>query len=300
MNARRKAKSDMYQVVEQVCDENPEIIAEIVAFQTAVNKFKAIIAQIFETEQFRSQPLSGITAGKTADRTNLCKFAAAAAGFIYAYASATKNAALKADVNFSHSKLLQMRDELLVQTSQNIHNLGMANKTALADYGVTGAKLTELQTAIDAFKDSMLKPRTAKDQKATLTVNHAELFAQTDDILVNQMDFLVKNFEQTHHDFINRYRQARKIKDPATTKTQLKGIVTNKSDGAPVKGALITIVQLNKIAVANSTGEYQFKPTDYGEFTIKVTANGFQNFEIDEFRIKKGEINKLDVRLEFN
>ena len=297
MNTRQKSKSEMYQTVGQVCDDEAGIISEIAAFQTAVNQFKAIFAQILETEQIRSQPLTGITAGKSADRANLTKTAAAVAGFLSAYASVTKNAALKSDVNFSNSKLLLMREDMLVQTAQNIHDLGTANAAALKDYGVTAAKSAELQTAIDAFKISMLKPRTAKDQKATLTVNRDELFAQMDDILINQMDFLVKNFEQTHPDFVRKYRQARKIKDPATVKTQLKGVVTTKSEGLPIKGASITIVELGLSTKTRANGEYHFKPIDQGEFTIKANATGFQDFEKDEVRITKGEVNKLDILL---
>ena len=146
----------------------------------------------------------------------------------------------------------------------------------------------------------MLKPRSAKDQKATLTVNRDELFAQMDDILINQMDFLVKNFEQTHPDFVRKYRQARKIKDAAHTKTQLKGVVTNKADGQPIKGATITIVELGISTKTRANGEYHFKPIDHGEFTVKVTATGFQDFEKDEVKIKMGEVNKLDIRLEIN
>lgn len=297
MNARQKAKSDMCQVVEQVCDENSAILGEIVAFQTAVNQFKALIAQLLETGQFRSMPLTGITLDKGADRTNLAKKVTNIAGFTYAYASVTKNETLKAEVNFSHSKFLQMRENQFVFTCQNIHDLCTANLAALQDYGVTAAKLTDLQAAIDAFKESMLKPRLAKGQKATLTDNEEEILAQLDDILTNQMDTLIANYEDAHPDFVSHYREARKIKDPASTKTQLKGIVTNKSDGLAIKGATVTVVELNLTTKTNSAGEYQFKPIDYGEFTMRVTAMGFQDFEIDEIKVKLGEVNRLDVEL---
>lgn len=297
MNARRRAKSDMYQVVKQVCDDNSGILSEIVAFQTAVNQFKAISAQILETEQFRNMPLTGITLDKSADRTHLCKLVTNIAGFIYAYAAVSKNETLKAEVNFSHSKFLQMREDQLVHNSQNVHDLGITNLAALKDYGVTQAKLDELQSAIDAFKDSMPKPRTAKGQKITLTSNEAGLFEQADDILLNQMDLLISNFESAHPDFVKNYREARKIKDPAITKTQLKGTVTNKSDGMPVKNAAVTVVELNLTTQTNSAGEYRFKPVNYGEYTVRVTATGFRDFEISEVKVKLGDVNSLNVEL---
>lgn len=297
MNARQKAKSDMYQVIEQVCDDNPGIISELVAFQTAVNKYKALIAQIFETEQFRSLPLTGITLDKGADRTKLCKLVSNIARFAFAYASATKNETLKAEVDYSHSKFLLLREDQLVSISQNIHDIGITNLPALKDYGITDAKLTELQAAIDAFKASIPKPRAAKGQKITMTGNLEELFAQTDDILINQMDALLSNFETAHPNFVKDYRVARRIKDPATTATQLKGKITNKSDGKPVKDATITVVELALTTKSNSAGNYKFKPIDYGEYTIKVTATGFQDYEVDETRVLLGDANVLDVGL---
>ena len=72
----------MCRVVESVCDENPEIIAELVGFQTAFNKFKGLLAQIIETEQFRIVPLNGIAAEKAAERSRLAKQIANIAGFI--------------------------------------------------------------------------------------------------------------------------------------------------------------------------------------------------------------------------
>ena len=152
----------MYQVVEQVCDDNTSILGETVAFQTAVNQFKVKIAQLLETEQFRSLQLTGIALDKGADRSKLSKKITNIAGFMSAYASATKNETLNAEVNFSCTKFLQMREDQLVYTSQNIHDLAVANPSALKDYGITYTNLEDLQTAIDAFKETMPKPRTAK------------------------------------------------------------------------------------------------------------------------------------------
>lgn len=297
MNARQKAKTDMCRVVESICDENSVIISELVGFQTAFNKFKNLLAQVFETEQFRIVPLNGIAAEKAADRTKLAKQIANLAGFIHAYASATTNDTLRAEVNFSYSKFIQMRQDQLVSVSQNIHNLAVANLAALGNYGVTDAKLEALQKAIDDFREAIPKPRAAKGQKTTMTVNLNEILEQIDDILVNQMDALVPNFEEANPDFVRRYREARKIIDPATTKTQLKGVVKSKTDGLPIKGATVTIVELNLTTKTNSAGEYLFKPVQNGEIAIRINVEGFQELEKDEIKIKLGEINHCNFEL---
>lgn len=297
MNARQKAKTDMFKAIEQVCDDNSNILGEIVAFRNAFNQFKTLLAGLLETEQLRSLPLTGIAADKSADRARLCELLTTIAGFIYAYAASNKNETLKAEVNYTRSKFLQMREDQLVSVSQNIHALGTDNKDALRDFGVADANLSNLQTAINAFKDSLPKPRLAKGQKVTMTAAAEETLAQLDEILTNQMDFLIEGFKSSNSNFVNLYREARKIKDPATTTTQLKGTVTNKADNTPIKDATITVVELNISTKTNSSGEYSFKPIEIGEFTIKVTANGFQDYEINEFKVKLGEVNKLNLHL---
>lgn len=287
----------MFQVVERVCRDRADILGEIIAFQTAFEQFRAILAQLLETGQFRSQPLTGITQDKSADRLKLCKLIAKIAGFIYAYASAAKNNTLKAEVDFSHTKFLQMRENQLIFTTQNIYDLAVANLRALKDYGVTQAKLDELRGALDAFIASKSNPRSAQMQKITLTAKENQLIEDIDEILTNQLDLLIENYEEAHPEFVTNYHESRKIKDPATTKTQLSGMVTNKADGSPIKGATVTVVELNLTRKTNSAGEYLFKPVDQGNFAVKVTAEGFLDFETDEIRVKLGEINGLNITL---
>ena len=92
------------------------------------------------------------------------------------------------------------------------------------------------------------------------------------------------------------YENAREIDDPNTT-TQLKGTVTSKADHTPVKAATVTIVETAQTMKTGSTGEYSFKPLQSGQYTVRATAAGFQDFESDEIDVKLGAVNHLDVEL---
>ncbi|MGC2238144.1 MAG: carboxypeptidase-like regulatory domain-containing protein [Pyrinomonadaceae bacterium] len=111
------------------------------------------------------------------------------------------------------------------------------------------------------------------------------------------MDKLVVAFRKTPPDFYNTYFKFREISDPHTTTTQLKGFVTKASDETPIKNASVTIVEAAKTAKTKSTGEYSFKPISNGKYTVRVTAEGFADFEVDEVEVKLGEVNHLDVKL---
>lgn len=300
MNIRQEAKLTMYRAVETHCDDNASLIATVPAFQTAFNEFKTKIAEILSVEQLRDASLAGIAAGKSNLKQTLCRQTVDMAGIIYAFASETGNETLKAESQFSYSKLLQTRDDELAPRCQNIHARAAENKTQLADYGITTASLTALQKAIDDYQTETPKPRTAKSQRKTQTANLRRLFKETDDLLKTRLDKLVANFKTANPDFAAAYEANRIIIDPAVTTTQLKGKVTNKTNNAPIKDATVLVVETNITAKTNTSGEYQIKPIAPNKYTIRTTATGFQAYEQNDVEVKLGVVNKLDINLEGN
>ena len=147
------------------------------------------------------------------------------------------------EVDFPVSRLMRLRDELTAPNCQNIHDKGTANLAALADYGITAQMLADLQDLIDRYSADTPKPRSAISSRKTTTANLAALFDQTDRILKERMDKIVVLFRSSQPVFVETYENARRIIDPATTTTQLKGKVTDKSDSSPVKNATVTAVR---------------------------------------------------------
>jgi hypothetical protein len=297
MNAEQIAKLNMYDAVKTVCQDNATTIATINAFKTALDEFKDKISAIKEVAQQKDMTTTGIAADKKVRKENLSRTASAVAGAIYAYAATTGNNTLKQEVNFSAYDLQRTKDAMLAPRCQNIHDLGAANLTALADYGINAAKLAELQTAIDAFADSAPKPRAAKTTRSAMVANLRQLFNEADQILDERMDALLPQFAATNPDFVATYQSARKILDPQTTTTQLKGTVTNQSDAAPVADATITVVEASKTAKTDANGDYLIKPLEIGTYTVTVTKTGFNNFQITGVEVKLGQVNSLAVEL---
>ncbi len=300
MNSLQEAKLNMYRAVETHCGDNAAVAASIPAFQAAFNDFKAKIAEIVAADQQHNAILTGITVDKGQLKQALCEQAATVAGAIYAFASVTQNNELKQQVNVSLSKLLKTSDNKLAARCRIIHEAGAANIDELADYGIKPALLTALQAAIDEYSANAPKPRAAVSHRKTITAALRALFREADTVLIERMDKLINLFRETHPDFADTYEAARRIIDPNTTTTQLKGIVTNKADAAPVKGASVTVVETGQTVKTDSAGEYSFKPLHSGQYTLRVTAPGFNDFEDDEVEVKLGEINHLDVKLAAN
>jgi hypothetical protein len=300
MNAKEEATVTMFRGIEQHLDVNSNIISTISALAAAVAAFKAKIADIISTEQLTSISLSGITVAKSNSKLALSQIAADIAAVIAAYAVATVNTTLEAEVNYSFYKLKRMRDEQLAPACQTIHDRAVEHQSELKDYGISAAKIAELQTAIADYAAKTPNPRTALGSRKTQTAHRRELLRQAEALLKKQIDKLIKNFRITESEFYNTYFNLREIPDAPTTFTQLTGIVTDSADAQPIKAATVEIVELAKIAKTNTAGKYAFKPVKHGEYTVKVTKEDYQPFEKDEIEVKMGDIKHLDVSLVSN
>jgi hypothetical protein len=297
MKSAQQAKLNMYDAVKTVCQDNAATVAAINAFKTALDEFRDKIDTIKEVAQQKDMPTTGIAADKKARKRNLSRIAGAIAGAVYAYAAATGNDILKQEVKFTTSELLRTKDAMLAPRCRNIHDLATANLAALADYGVTAAKLTELQTAVDAFAEAAPKPRAAKTVRSTIVASLAQLFAAADAILSERMDTVVGMFAATNPDFVATYQSARIIVDAPTTATQLKGTVTNQSDNTPITSATVTIVETAQTAETAPNGNYLIKPAEIGAYTVTVTKTGFNNFQKTGVEVKLGQVNSLNIEL---
>ena len=308
MNAIQEAKLKMYRATEIYCDDNAAIINSNVAFLAAYNNFKANIESIITTAQADGVPTTGITADKMNSKQKLCRMTAETAGVIYAYAVTVGDNTLKMAVDFPISDLTRMREDSLAARCQNIHDAGVANLAALADYGIMQAALDNLQAQIDAYSADTPKTRAAISQRKTTTGNLAALFDETDTLLRDRMDRLVQTFKAAYPDFVQTYEATRRTIKPPTTVTQLKGVIINKTTGSPVKNATVTATpnpteppNINDrtpfSALSDAAGAYSFKPLPNGAYTITVTAIGYTGFEADNVDVKLGEITTLDVEL---
>ena len=131
------------------------------------------------------------------------------------------------------------RDADAIKDCQNVHDLANTNIASLGSYGVTAAKLTALQAAIDGFKAIVSKPRDNIVAGATVTQELSDEFDTADETLSEILDGLVVQFQATNAKFVSDYNNARTIVDasashaspnqptPAPTPAAPKGLKTN-------------------------------------------------------------------------
>lgn len=217
MNKRDESKVSMYKAVEAHCNANQTIIATSVAFLASFNAFVAKLASLFTSESSAQKQTKGVALDKDALKAILIQAAYDIASVVFAYASKSKNETLKQSVNFSITDLDRLKDEFIVPVCTNIKKAANDNLVALADYGVTAAKLTALQTNMDNYASATPKPRLAKTQKTTDNKNVKAVMKEIDDILKNEMDKTVVVFRAANPNFVTKYTEVRKIVDPGTS-----------------------------------------------------------------------------------
>ncbi|MCD9186839.1 MAG: hypothetical protein LUM44_10420 [Pyrinomonadaceae bacterium] len=218
LNKRQEAKLNSFDLLIEYFDENPLIVNENAAFKAAVEEVKPLIAEVKAKAPESAAVTEGITTGKRNLKDAVVNKTAAIGGSIYAFAAKNGNDEMKAAVSFTKTELKTLKDGELALRCQALHDLALANRAELEPFGVTTAKLTELQTAIDNYAQSVPKPRAAITSRSVLKAEIKQLFVRLDSIFDEQLDKLVENFTETHPSFAANYRAKRKIIDPRRNK----------------------------------------------------------------------------------
>jgi len=296
MNASQESQFSMFRAVESHIDLNLPIIAILPAFQTSFVLFKSYVAELVVAIQKEDLVTKGITISKGQAKKELCGFATDVAGPIFAFAERTKNSQLKKEVSFSYSKLLQTKDDALVPRIKNIYDVGVANLSSLADYGLTAEILETLSQMSTAYMLKVPNPRNAAASKKTVRENIKSLMKETNGILKNQMDKSILIIKKTNPDFVSTYTANRVIIDPAKGQTQLKGKITDSITKKGVQG--VTVAIDNFTVTSDALGKYQINNMRLGSYPLKVTALGFKQVPEANFLIKQGQINNFNVVLE--
>jgi hypothetical protein len=213
MNAKQEATLNMQRVVEQHLDANTIIIAVVIAFQAAYVKLKAFNAQIIALVSGQETARTGVAKDKHTSKNNLAEVALQISKPIRAYALETRNDTLRDEVDYKLRDLTRLRDDQIAPRCQMIHERGVANLDAVKDYGVTDAKLTALQNAINSYSAIVPKPRAARAERSIQTAALKEIFLQSEEVLI-VMDDLIDNFAAENPAFVETYKNLREIDKP--------------------------------------------------------------------------------------
>jgi hypothetical protein len=213
MNKYEENSLTMYGVVDHHFESNVTLVSSLTALNTAVSVFHSNINQIKIYANILKTSTSGKTLSKENAKDNLINFLVPLAASLFAYASHNNLEEIKAKSNVTPASLNALRDIEISMTAKLIYDLLNDNLTAIADFGVNAAKMTELNTKIGDFNEAMGIKSGGFTSKSAARKALTKLFHDTDKLLREEIDKLMENFKQDNKTFYDEYQSARIIHD---------------------------------------------------------------------------------------
>lgn len=213
MNDTMENKFTMYKAVVKLFDDNAAKIAAITALTPVINTLKDNIAAIGETDNTARTSRKGNAAAKSADELELIEDAVVIASALFALGSSNSDDRLMALSDVTKTKLIALRDTQLITDITNIKNLADANAADLTGYGITAQMIADLDTKLTTFDTSLGKGETGASTSSAAYKSLDVLFSETDDLLENSADKIMKVFIKTDPVFYSVYESTRSIKD---------------------------------------------------------------------------------------
>ncbi len=213
MNDRQENRLGSYRTTGQVLTENIGLFAGLPALGTEHTNLLDSVSLIDSLAMLQSTNTTGITAAKGEIQRQMIDKAMLVAGAVRAFASATSNAALKARVHLTETMFRERRDDQRDDLAQDIHGAANENLAALADYGITAATLSALQTRIDAYRLAIPSPSVARAQRRSHTELLETELQRANMLCKERIDGLMEQFKESQPAFYNAYHAARDIID---------------------------------------------------------------------------------------
>ena len=218
MNKQNEDKMSMFYALLQVLAKHVAVWTGLVPFKNAHDELKGNVGSIENATQTQETSLKGVALDKRFKKEAMVKKTLEVAQCVYAYAVDQGNLVLREQVDYSRSDLMGVRDAVVAQTCQNIHDLANPIIAALGAYGLVAADLTTQQTAIDAYTATVGSPRAALTVRKGATAEIEALVKDSMKILNNRMDKMMPEFEVSNADFFQEYFDARMIINSGSTK----------------------------------------------------------------------------------
>lgn len=304
--------SMMYSV-KNTCEKYQATWTTIAAFAASYNLFAAKFPLIEQNRDAQMLETTGITEDKNNKRLIMVDKAAFMQNRLKSLSNVTNNPELFNSVNYTPTKMKMARDTEIVGICNTILTRATANATALANYGVTAAMITELQTAITNYSATLAKPKTAITQTKTATENLAKLFKETDDILTKRLDLDIELFKVSKPEFYSQYISSRIVISTGGTKMSLLGNVTMAETGEPLKGVTFTFMPENNgmmksaamasvdtmVKKSAEKGNFRIPSLPEGTYSVIAKKIGFKD-QVVTIIVTNGETTNLKIEMEKN
>lgn len=178
------------------------------------NYFEQVNIQIEEAHE--AQQGAQVRVGK--NKTQLKKIIADKGDIINdaveAFAGVTNNHKLESKMDSSASELFFMKNtDFVVSIKEIVKEANKHKDILIAEYGMTDAQITDLQTDLDRFLELLGMPRAYQISSIQATKDLETLFTEANEVLTKKLNKVMKIFKRRDPNFYNGYLAACMIVD---------------------------------------------------------------------------------------
>ncbi|MDX2361256.1 MAG: hypothetical protein QNK23_10645 [Crocinitomicaceae bacterium] len=219
MKKRDMNKLSMYRSVLTVIDNYLTSWSVLPAFQIAQLLFKENVTQIESYAQ--EQRFITLNSGtmKRSKRKSVMELTIPVLSAIRAYADSEGNEALYLEMKFAPSRLRYGNIHETMQLLNLVIEKAEEFLTDLADFGISQGTIDALAEERDSLQDINFMPRNKIVDRKFVTKQIEVLMAQSDALLVERLDHLVRVLKSDELEFSTKYFDARIIVDLKTPKS---------------------------------------------------------------------------------
>jgi hypothetical protein len=215
MTKTQSAEVNSYLAIQTLFAAEAEQVDSVAALNEAADELAEHITQIKTQIQVQSSS-SGAAEVKAAAFTALGDALFEIAGGLLAFADATSNVPLAAQVDFSRSGVVAGSGNAVVARAQNILVTATEHTGSLGKYGVPPAKVNAAKQLLKSYDALRGSPRQARAASASATRQLETTLAIVERLLTNRVDKLVWQFRASASDFYEKYQVARTVVFPST------------------------------------------------------------------------------------
>lgn len=299
MNKRNSSKFKMMKAVAELYKTYQARFDVVAAIATAMTVFKRTIATIEALIPKADEDTTSMTKQRDALREGLYLSTMAITEPVSAYAASIGDLVLEAEMDWTVAKLNRIKQNQLGATCSSLNDKASTLLTEATPNGLTQAKLDKQKADNTAWiaKESATRNKQVEISEAKQQIRDA--INKNMNLLEKQLDRSVYALSETDAELYDLWVKTREVEAPHITSTQVKVFVANTEDDGPLYAANLELVNgvVHK-AVTNTAGEAMFqKKLKPGLYRFKAYKPGFKDFEIMEYRVYLGKINRIDVKL---
>lgn len=300
MKSTQHSLVHMFETVVAHFQQHLKLVASSPALFTALNNFRARVANINSTLELELQAIGAESSDKKRLKELLCELFARNASLMHAYAINLDNNELMEEVKYSARQLFTQEDNELVTVCRQLVKHAQDNQSSLKEYGIDQATVTLMQASLENYQSAeseiapSVKQHKSSYRDSNIQTKNARKFLKT------EVDKLMLKFRNTEPAFFNGYFIAREEDDPKTAATRVIGTVTDKTTRQGIAGTRVEGIQDDKIVftVTDNKGRYTLKVPQGGSWKLKFFHVDYVECGIIKVEMILGKRKVVDLEMD--